>query len=94
MHSASVTFLSRYVEWKNVGQHRRAPGLPPPKRKDSKVSPLNGIRLDETVGNGLAHSVGEAAPENRFSFHIWWNIHKNRTILSLFVQKKLLTQSE
>ena len=24
--------------------------------------PLNGIRLDETVGNGLAHSVGEAAP--------------------------------
>ena len=61
MHSAPVTSLSGYVEWKNVGQHRRAGGLPPPKRKDSKVSPLNGIRLDETVGNGLAHSVGEAA---------------------------------
>ena len=66
MHSAPITSLSGYVEWKNVGQHRRAGGLPPPKRKDSEVSPLNGIRLDETVGNGLAHSVGEAAPRNRF----------------------------
>ena len=28
MHSALVTFLLGYVEWKNVGQHRRAPGCP------------------------------------------------------------------
>ncbi len=33
----------------------------PPKCIDFGVFPLNGIRLDETVGNGLAHSVGEAA---------------------------------
>ena len=30
--------------------------------------PLDGIRLDETVGNGLAHSVGEAALGDRFCF--------------------------
>ena len=28
MHSASVTFLSGYFKWKNVGQHRRVGGLP------------------------------------------------------------------
>ena len=46
-----VTFLPGYVEWKNIGHHRRAGGLPPPNCNDSGVFPLNDIRLDETVGN-------------------------------------------
>ena len=58
-----VTFLPGYVERINTGHHRRAGGLPPPNCNDSGVFPLNGIRLYENVGNGLAHSVGEAALE-------------------------------
>ena len=37
--------------------------MPPPNCNDPGVFPLNGIRLYENVGNGLAHSVGEAALE-------------------------------
>ena len=62
MHSASVTSLSGYVEWKNVGQHRREWARP--MRRGTAISPT--VWMDYFLFNELRMFISLSERINPF----------------------------
>ena len=65
MHSASATSLSGYVEWKNVGQHRREWARP--MRRGTAISPT--VWMDYFLFNELRMFISLSERINPFPTH-------------------------